>query len=96
MILGFSFMSALKTISGFKAPVIIDTPLAKIDDVHREKITSELPKYLRGTQLILLVQPTEYTEKVESNLSKYLLKSNIYEIRENATNDESEVINYAG
>ena len=46
MILGLSFMSALMTISGFHAPVIIDTPLGKIDDEHREYITTELPKFL--------------------------------------------------
>ena len=57
-------MSALMTISGFHAPVIIDTPLGKIDDEHREQITTELPKFLQGTQLILLVTPTEYDDTV--------------------------------
>ena len=48
MILGLSFMSALMTISGFHAPVIIDT-LGKIDDEHREYITTELPKFYRDS-----------------------------------------------
>lgn len=91
LILGLSFMSALMTISGFKAPVIIDTPLGKIDDEHRDYITNELPKFLHDTQVILLVTPTEYDENVKSNLSKYLLEENFYQIRENQTKTESMV-----
>lgn len=92
LILGLSFMSALMTISGFQAPVIIDTPFAKIDDEHREYITKELPKFLYGTQIILLVTPTEYDENVKLNLDKYLLDKNFYEIHENQTETESWVV----
>ncbi|MDW7774877.1 MAG: AAA family ATPase [Methanosarcinales archaeon] len=91
LILGLSFMSALMNISGFQAPVLIDTPLGKIDDEHREYITNELPKFLKGTQLILLVTPTEYDEKVKSNLNKYLIEKNFYEISENEIQTESMV-----
>jgi DNA sulfur modification protein DndD len=92
MILGISFMSALMTISGFKAPVIIDTPLGKIDDEHRDKITTELPVFLEGTQLILFVTPTEYDPKVKANLAKFVNKGNIYQITENENQDESMVV----
>ncbi|MCP1715514.1 DNA sulfur modification protein DndD [Methanocalculus alkaliphilus] len=91
MILGLSFMSALMTISGFHAPVIIDTPLGKIDKEHRDYITTELPKFLEGTQLILLVTPTEYDDKVQENLNTYLLKDSFFEIFENDSNTVSEV-----
>lgn len=94
MILGISFMSALMTISGFKAPVIIDTPLGKIDDEHRDKITKELPQFLEGTQLILLVTPTEYDQNVERNLGKFIEKGNYFEIKENKKNIESQVVQY--
>lgn len=96
LILGLSFMSALMTISGFQAPVIIDTPLGKIDDEHREYITAELPKFLTGTQLILFVTPTEYDQNVETNLNNYLLKENFYKITENNDQTESEVGRYYG
>ena len=96
LILGLSFMSALMTISGFQAPVIIDTPLGKIDDEHREYITTELPKFLTGTQLILLVTPTEYDNNVKANLNQYLLKENFYRISENADQTESTVGRYNG
>lgn len=91
MILGLSFMSALMTISGFHAPVIIDTPLGKIDDEHREYITTELPKFLSGTQLALLVTPTEYDSNVRHNLQEYLLADNFFEIVENESKTISEV-----
>lgn len=91
LILGLSFMSALMNISGFQAPVLIDTPLGKIDDEHRDYITTELPKFLKGTQLILLVTPTEYDEKVKSNLNNYLIEQNFYEIYENDIQTESMV-----
>ena len=95
MILGLSFMSSLMTISGFQAPVIIDTPLGKIDDEHRDYITKELPKFLQGTQLILLVTPTEYDQSVKHNLDNFLLPSNNYTIVEDAENTQSELRCYA-
>jgi len=94
MILGLSFMSALMTISGFHAPVIIDTPLGKIDDEHRQYITTELPKFLSGTQLVFLVTPTELDSNVEKNLGPHLLPDNYYEIIENETNTVSKVVRH--
>ena len=91
LILGLSFMSSLMTISGFQAPVIIDTPLGKIDDEHRDYITTQLPKFLEGTQLILLVTPTEYDAKVKMNLSEFLIKENFYQIEENPDKTESRI-----
>lgn len=91
MILGLSFMSALMTISGFHAPVIIDTPLGKIDNEHREYITTELPRFLFGTQLALLVTPTEYDANVRQNLQEYLLEDNYFEIVENESQTTSQV-----
>jgi DNA sulfur modification protein DndD len=91
LILGLAFMSALTDISGFQAPVIIDTPLGKIDDIHRKYITTELPQFLEGTQLILLVTPTEYDDEVRKNLSAYLLPINCCRIKENEIY-ESEVV----
>lgn len=91
MILGLSFMSALMTISGFHAPVIIDTPLGKIDNEHREYITTDLPRFLSGTQLTLLVTPTEYDASVKENLQHYLLKENCFEITENESKTISQV-----
>ena len=78
-------MSALMSISGFQSPVIIDTPLGRTDDEHRDHITKKLPEFLSGTQLILLVTPTEYDKQVRENLKHFLIPSNYYEIKENQT-----------
>lgn len=91
LILGLAFMSSLMSISGFQAPVIIDTPLGKIDDEHRDFITTELPRFLEGTQLLLLVTPTEYDSNVKENLDNYLVKNNYHEICENTMNTESRI-----
>ena len=92
MILGIAFMSAMMNISGFKAPVIIDTPLGKIDDEHRDKITNELPKFLEGTQLMLFVTPTEFDSMVQKNLNKFISNGNNYKITENEDNNISKLV----
>lgn len=78
-ILALSFMAALRKVSGFEAPVIIDTPLARISKEHRLNIANALPKYLQDTQIILLLTDEEYTEDIKRILeprtvAKYLLQ----------------------
>lgn len=60
--LALSFMAALKRVSGYDAPVIIDTPLGRISEEPRENIAEGLPNYLKDTQVTLLVTNTEYDE----------------------------------
>ena len=78
-ILALSFMAALRRISGFEAPIIIDTPLARISKEHRTNIASALPQYLQDTQIILLFTDEEFTEEVKKILqprivTKHFLK----------------------
>lgn len=67
-VLALSFMSALRGVSGFSAPVIIDTPLGRISGEPRSNIASSLPDYLKNIQVTLLVTDEEYTETVKSKL----------------------------
>ncbi len=67
-VLALSFMAALATISGFSAPVVIDTPIGRISGEPRNNIADSLPKYLSNTQLILLMTDTEYTPEVKARL----------------------------
>jgi DNA sulfur modification protein DndD len=67
-ILALSFMAALRRVSGFEAPIFIDTPLARISGEHRINIAKCLPKYLEGAQFILLLTDKEYTEDVRKLL----------------------------
>ena len=77
-ILALSFMAALKDITGYNAPVLIDTPLARISRKNRDNIAESLPKYLKDTQLILLVTDEEYTPSVKKKLD--VRTSNRYEL----------------
>ena len=84
-----SLLWALKDVSGKSAPLVIDTPLARIDRRHQENL---LEKYLpkAGTQVIVLPTDSEIDER------KYkLLQPHIYtEYRlENPAGDRTSVTN---
>ena len=67
-ILAYSFIASLTSLSGFEAPIIIDTPLGRISKVPRKNIAASLPKFLRGTQITFLFTETEFTEDVQQHL----------------------------
>ncbi len=80
-ILGYAFVIALRTITDYQAPVIVDTPLGKLDSIHQDNITKNLPKLLDKAQLVFLVTSSEYTPTVQKNLSPYMDVSSYYEIQ---------------
>jgi DNA sulfur modification protein DndD len=80
-VLALSFMSALTSISGFEAPIVIDTPLGRISGEPRNRIAENLPDYIEDTQLTFLMTDSEYTTQVESRLKDSL--SNEYELHAN-------------
>ena len=51
-------------------PVVIDTPLGKVDSVESKQIYKGLGNY--GEQIILLVQDTEWAEENRKELSSYI------------------------
>lgn len=63
-ILALSYIMALQDISGFTAPLVIDTPLARISGLHRKKIAEIWSNKLNKTQIILLMTDQEYTSEV--------------------------------
>jgi DNA sulfur modification protein DndD len=67
-VLALSFLAALREVSGFDAPVVIDTPLGRISKEPKENIAESLPGFLRETQLTLLVTEEEYTRQVRERL----------------------------
>ena len=93
-ILALSFMGALRKISGFEAPIIIDTPLARISKEHRINITSALPKYLQDTQIILLFTDEEFTEEVKKILQSRIITKHF--LKYNDELDETEVVKWDG
>lgn len=86
-----SFAAALRNASGFKAPLIIDTPLGKIDEEYRKEVSSILPEFLKDTQVILLVTSSEYTPEVKKNLTKRVEKNSEYRLEFNKDEEETKV-----
>lgn len=90
-ILAYAFIASLTSLSGFEAPIIIDTPLGRISKVPRRNIAASLPNFLRGTQVTFLFTETEFTEEVQQHLRsrigyeynlKYDQQTEICEIKE--------------
>lgn len=86
-----SFMAALNSVSGFEVPIIIDTPLARISREPRRNIAENLPNYLEGTQVALLVTEEEYTQEVEKALSEKVGKAYIINFLEKGIGKMAEV-----
>ncbi len=91
-VLALSFTAALYSVSGYSAPVIIDTPLGRISGVPRDNIASSLPNYLSETQVIMLATDTEYTDTVRDKLKVSVGAE--YRIEHNIETRTSKVVNY--
>lgn len=92
--LALAFIAALNTVSGIDAPIIIDTPLARIDREPRENIAKTIPKHFKNTQVILLVTSTEYTSHVRDALSDVVWKDYKINFKEYTSGSEAEVKPY--
>lgn len=95
LILGYAFVVALRTITGYNAPVIVDTPLGKLDTIHRNKITKQLPELLGNVQIVFLVTSSEYTEDVRENFAPYMMDSAYYEIERDPEKTSARLIQNA-
>jgi DNA sulfur modification protein DndD len=87
-VIAHSFIAALNKFTAKEAPVIIDTPLARLDDIHAENIVRSYPHM--GKQVIVLYQPRE----LDSRLIE-LIRSHIrfeYDIKRDLTDVENSLI----
>ena len=84
LVLGYAFVVALRAITGYQAPVFVDTPLGKLDQTHQDNITRNLPRLLDSAQLVFLVTSSEYTPTVKENFSKFMEEDSYYEIQRNS------------
>ena len=74
LVLALSFMTALNSLSGFELPIVIDTPLGKLDEPIKENIAKFLPIYTRNKQVTLLVTGSEYSEGFRRGIRDYVGK----------------------
>lgn len=93
-VLALSFMAALNTVSGFDAPIIIDTPLGRISREPRLNIASKLSSYLKDKQVCLLVTEEEYTKEVRNKLISKVGKEYLIQFNETRDGNQAEVCQY--
>lgn len=92
--LALSFVNALHMVSGFKTPIVIDTPLGRISGEAKLNLAKVLPEFIKNKQLILLVTDQEYTPEIRKAFKKSIGVE--YKIRFIETNigSKAEVIPY--
>jgi DNA sulfur modification protein DndD len=92
--LALSFVNALHMVSGFKTPIVIDTPLGRISGVPKLNLARELSSFLEGKQLVLLVTDQEYNPEVRAAMRKSVGQE--YRIRfiETENGSKAEVLSY--
>ncbi len=74
LVLALSFMTALNSLSGFGLPIIIDTPLGRLDEPIKENIGKYIPEYTVNKQLTLLVTGSEYSDEFRAGIRDYVGK----------------------
>jgi DNA sulfur modification protein DndD len=64
LFLAISFVTALREITGYKFPLIIDTPLGKISGSNAYNLAKVLPSYLDGQQISFLATDKEWVGNI--------------------------------
>jgi len=88
--LALAFIGAVHIVSGFEAPLVMDTPLARMSGTPRRYLAENLPNYLKNEQIILLMTDQEYTQEVKDRLERRMAKE--YELKLCADENEIEVV----
>jgi DNA sulfur modification protein DndD len=94
-VLALSFVSALNNVSGFDAPLIIDTPLGRISSEPRIRIAKLLPSCFPNRQVILLMTDEEYTPMVRDALKDHVSKEFSIKFTEYKDGSDAKVIENA-
>lgn len=74
LVLALSFMTALNSLSGFGLPILIDTPLGRLDEPIKENIGKYLPEFTQNKQVTLLVTGSEYSEPFRKGIRDHVGK----------------------
>ena len=74
LVLALAFMTALNSLSGFELPIIIDTPLGRLDEPIKENIGRYIPEFTKDKQLTLLVTGSEYSDDFRKEIRGYVGK----------------------
>lgn len=64
-LVALAFTLGVHSISGFKAPLLIDTPLARVSDDNRVNFAEVLFNISKEKQMILILTPDEFSENIQ-------------------------------
>lgn len=64
-LVALAFTLGVHSISGFKAPLLIDTPLARVSDDNRVNFAEVLFDISKEKQMILILTPDEFSENIK-------------------------------
>ena len=87
-IIAISFISALNAFTARDAPIVIDTPISRLDPVHKSNLIKHYPHM--GPQTVILYQPNEMTDE-EIELIHGSMSSE-WEMKRDPSDPESTVI----
>ena len=83
--LALSYIAAIRDIADKNYFMVIDSPLHNISQEERVDIAKNLPKFIPGTQVTLLVQDQEYTGRAK----KDIVGDTIDSVRQTLLNNDS-------
>ncbi|MGA8942501.1 MAG: DNA sulfur modification protein DndD [Thermoactinomyces sp.] len=72
-IIALSFIWALTKTAGFPLPFVIDTPLARLDSIHRDHLVKYFFNQL-SDQVIILSTDTEISQEFQNAMKNYIFK----------------------
>lgn len=91
-IIAYSFIAGLAKYSSHHAPLVIDTPIARLDKEHKKQLLSTLPEL--ASQVIVLYQPNELAGEDIKRLDTKGAVSEHYEIKIGPYNNTSVIEPY--
>ena len=91
-LLALSFTLALHTISGFDSPILVDTPVGRVADEHRENLGKIFLEVSKKKQIILLFTSAEYSKEISKILDSENSSKFNFKLSENEKETRLEMI----
>lgn len=83
-IISMSFISALNRFTAREAPIVIDTPIGRLDPIHKNNLIEYFPKI--APQVIILYQPNEMSNNDVNKIGNFISKE--YEFKRDVNNPD--------
>ena len=77
LLFGYALMTSLKRNTEYDFPIIVDSPLGKLDHLNRKNVINEVPKIIGNKQIIFLFTSGEYDSEIEKVMKKQKIGNEI-------------------